>query len=250
MDIQPLEMWEELVAGYILEDLSLEEKKAFDQLLQERPELVAAEIRRLKETLALTPYALPETIPSPRLRNQLLVAAQQQTSPVIDLSTVASRRSPAWIPWAGSVASVIALLFGLDSYRLRQELQTTQEQLAQQQSIVSMLQQANTHLVTFRASAPSSEASGNLIVTPSDKDAVLVLKNLAPVPKEQVYRLWAVVNGKKFPCGQFTPDPKGTVFLKLPMEDALMKSPLVVTLEPSLSPSTSAEGPMVMTTDI
>jgi anti-sigma-K factor RskA len=250
MDMQPLEMWEELVAGYVLEDLSLEEKKAFDQLLQERPELVAAEIRRLKETLALTPYALPEAIPSPRLRNQLLVAAEQQTAQVINLSTVASRRSVAWLSWAGSAAAVIALVLGLDSYRLRQELQTTQEQLAQQQSIVSMLQQTNTRLVTLRPSTPSSEASGNLVVTPSDKDAVLVLKNLAPIPKEQVYRLWAVIKGKKLPCGQFTPDPKGTVFLKLPMEEALVKAPLVVTLEPSLSPSTSAEGPMVMTTDI
>lgn len=250
MDMQPLEMWEELVAGYVLEDLSLEEKKAFDQLLQERPELVAAEIRHLKETLAMTPYALPEALPSPLLRNQLLVAAEQQTAQVIDLATVAPRRSVAWLSWAGSAAAVIALVFGLDSYRLRQELQTAQGQLAQQQSIVSMLQQANTRLVTLRSSGPSSEASGNLVVTPSDKDAVLVLKNLAPVPKEQVYRLWAVINGKKFPYGQFTPDPKGTVFLKLPMEDALVRAPLVVTLEPSLSPSTSAEGPMVMTTDI
>jgi Anti-sigma-K factor rskA len=76
------------------------------------------------------------------------------------------------------------------------------------------------------------------------------LKNLAPLPKEQVYRLWAMIDGKKFPCGQFTPDPKGTVFLKLPMEEALVKAPLMVTLEPSLSPPTSAEGPMVMTTEI
>jgi anti-sigma-K factor RskA len=250
MDMQPLEMWEELVAGYVLEDLSLEEKQAFDRLLQERPELVAAEIRRLKETLALTPYALPETLPSPKLRDQLLVAAQQQTAQVIDLSNVTSRRSGAWISWAGSAAAVIALVFGLDSYRLRQELRTTQEQLAQQKSIVSMIQQANTRLVTFKASAPKSQASGNLVITSSEKEAVLVLKNLATLPKEQVYRLWAVIDGKKFPCGQFTPDAQGTVFLKLPMEEALVKAPLMVTLEPSLSPPTSAEGPMVMTTDI
>jgi len=250
MDMQPLEMWEELVAGYVLEDLSQEEKQAFDQLLQERPELVAAEIRRLKETLALTPYALPEILPSPKLRDQLLVAAQQQTAQVIDLATVAPRRSRAWLPWVGSAAAAIALVFGLDSYRLRQELQTTQEQLARQQSIVSMLQQANTRLVTLRSSAPSSGASGNLVVTSTDKDAVLLLRNLSPVPKEKVYRLWAVINGQKFPCGQFTPDPKGTVFLKLPMEEALVKAPLMVTLEPSLSPPTSAEGPVVMTSEI
>ncbi len=249
MDMQPLEMWEELVAGYVLEDLSLEEKQAFDQLLQERPEQVAGEIRRLKETLALTPYALPETLPSPKLRDQLLVAAQQQTAQVIDLSNVASRRS-SWVSWAGSAAAVVALVLGWDSYCVRQELQTTQEQLAQQKSIVSMIQQANTRLVTFKASAPKSQASGNLVVTSSDKEAVLVLKNLAPVPKDQVYRLWAVIDGKKSPCGQFTPDPQGTVFLKLPMEEALVKAPLMVTLEPSLSPPTSAEGPMVMTTDI
>jgi anti-sigma-K factor RskA len=248
MDIQPLEMWEELVAGYVLEDLSLEEKQAFDQLLQERPELVAAEIRRLKETLALTPYALPETLPSPKLRYQLLVAAQQQAQ-VIDLASVPSRRG-AWIAWAGSAAAVIALVFGLDSYRLRQELKMAQAQLAQQKSIVSMVQQANTRLVTLKAAASKSQASGNLVVTSSEREAVLVLRNLAPVPKEQVYRLWAVIDGKKFPCGQFTPDPQGTVFLKLPMEEALVKAPLVVTLEPSLSPSTSAEGPMVMTTEI
>jgi anti-sigma-K factor RskA len=75
--MQSSERWEELVAGYVLEDLSLEERKEFDQLLKERPELVAIEISRLQETLALTPYALPEAVPSSALRNRLLEAAQR-----------------------------------------------------------------------------------------------------------------------------------------------------------------------------
>ncbi len=248
--MQPPELWEELVAGYVLEDLSLEEKEAFDQLLKERPEHVATEIRRLQETLALTPYALPEAVPSLALRKRLLEAAQPEALVKQSGATLPRRRPALWTYWAGGVAAAAALVFGLDSYALRQKLNTAQKQITQQQAVLSMLYHSNTRLVAFKASTPQSQASGNLLVTSSDKEAVLVLKNLAPVPKEKIYRLWAVINGKKFPCGQFTPDAKGTVFLKLPMEDALVKVPLMVTLEPSLSPPTSAEGPMVMTTEI
>jgi anti-sigma-K factor RskA len=248
--MQPPEPWEELVAGYVLEDLSLEERKAFDQLLKEQPELVAIEISRLQETLALTPYALPEAVPSSALRNRLLEAAQPTTLMKSSVATLPRRRPALWTYLAGGVAAAAALVFGLDSYFLRQKLDTAQEQIAQQQAVLSMLYQSNTRLVAFKASAPKSQASGNLVMTSGDKEAVLVLKNLPPVPKEKVYRLWALIEGKKFPCGQFTPDPKGTVFFKLPMEDTLVKAPLMVTLEPSLSPPTSAEGPMVMTTEI
>jgi anti-sigma-K factor RskA len=246
--MQPLETWEELVAGYVLEDLSPEEKKVFDQLLQERPEQVAAEIRQLKETLALTPYALPEAVPSSLLRNQLLEAAQQQTTTVTDLSLYAPRRSKAWISWAGSAAAVAALVFGLDSYRLRQELQAAQAQLAEQRSLVSMLHQANTRLVAFRASTPSSKASGNLVITPTAPEAVLTLTNVPPLSEGQMYRLWAVVKGKKIACGEFTPSAEGSVFVKLPMDDKTANNPLVVTLEPTQS--STASGPMVMSTGI
>jgi anti-sigma-K factor RskA len=248
--MQSSERWEELVAGYVLEDLSLEERKEFDQLLKERPELVAIEISRLQETLALTPYALPEAVPSSALRNRLLEAAQPTALMKNSVVPLPRRRPALWTYLAGGVAAAAALVFALDSYSLRQKLDTAQAQIAQQQAVLSMLYQSNTRLVAFKASAPKSQASGNLVITTSHKDAVLVLKNLAPLPKEQVYRLWAMIDGKKFPCGQFTPDPKGTVFLKLPMEEALVKAPLMVTLEPSLSPPTSAEGPMVMTTEI
>ncbi|WP_218082827.1 anti-sigma factor [Anthocerotibacter panamensis] len=253
MDARLPESWEELLAGHTLGDLAPEEQRVFNQLLQQHPEL-AQEVDQLRETLALLPYALTaSSAPPPLLRNRILEAARTLPHNPIDPQpiTVPVPQRPRllrWSPALGSIAALLALMLGLDSYRLRQELSTTKYELAKEQSVVDMLHQRGTRLVSFRPTGKVSGASGSLMITPQDKAAVLTLKDVTPLPEGQVYRLWAVVNGKKLVCGEFTPNATGTVFVHLLWDPQLGQAPLVVTLEPA-EKTAEPTGPMVLSSE-
>ncbi|MEL6137861.1 MAG: hypothetical protein AAFQ61_05125 [Cyanobacteria bacterium J06626_23] len=64
-----------LAAGYVLGDLSSAEMAEFQAQLSTNPQLVQA-VTDLQETLSLLPYGLQQQQPDPRVRSQLLQAAQ------------------------------------------------------------------------------------------------------------------------------------------------------------------------------
>ena len=64
----------ELMAGYVLGNLSSEEAEELRRVLKENPEL-ATEVRRLQEVLEVMPYALPDIAPPPHLYSAILEAA-------------------------------------------------------------------------------------------------------------------------------------------------------------------------------
>lgn len=69
------EALQELAAGYVLGDLTSEEAEQFQQLLTQQPAL-GEDVAALQEALAMMPYALPETKPTPELRSRILEATQ------------------------------------------------------------------------------------------------------------------------------------------------------------------------------
>src|SRR6185369_5833370 len=80
-------------------------------------ELAAGDaVRRLRATLGLLPHAVAAD-PPPALRAQVLSAAEAQHR--------ARRTRPrrvVWSQFAAAIAATVAIAFGLDSYRTRQEL--------------------------------------------------------------------------------------------------------------------------------
>ncbi|WP_287128257.1 anti-sigma factor domain-containing protein [Candidatus Cyanaurora vandensis] len=229
---------QELIAGYVLGNLSPEEQQLFNQLLQAKPAL-DTEVERLQATLGLLPYALPDTEPgpTPALRARILQAAQATAPPV--------RQFP-WTQALIGLAAVGVVVLGLDNYQLRQGLTTTQAQLAQERDVLAMLQQPQTQLVTMKGMAEGAQASGSILITPGTSEAVLLLQNLPPLTEGQVYRLWRVFANQPEARGDFTPGPQGTVFIKLPAAATLPGGVLAVTIEPTqILPKPT--GPMVMT---
>jgi anti-sigma factor RsiW len=103
----------ELIAGYVLGNLSPKETQEFEQLLKARPKL-EQEVDQMRETLALMPYALSETAPPPRVRSNLLNA--------IDPLQVRKTITPRLLVATGLIAAFFLLSLGLDNYRLRREL--------------------------------------------------------------------------------------------------------------------------------
>ncbi len=233
---------DELIAGYVLGNLTPQEQAEVQKLLSTRPDL-ARKVGHLQETWQNLAYTLPEVGLPPPLRGQILAAALAPPLPI------PLRRRVYWPESGWGIAALLVLGLGLDSLRLRQALEQAQIQVQHQQDVIAMLGQGQTKLVSFKSSTPQSGASGNLMITPGYKEAVLTLQDVAPLPDGEVYRLWAVVGGKKLACGEFTPNGQGRVFVKLPVDQNFTKSPLIVTLEPTkVMPEPS--GPMVLTSGL
>lgn len=244
--MEPSPINEELLAGHVLGDLDSLEQQQFNNLLRDDPGL-ALEIERLQETLNLLPYTLPEEeVPSPLLRDKILNTVQttppltKVTAPVQSLPVA----RPSFWPWLGSIAAVAAVVLGLDSLRLRQELSTVQGQLSQQQAVSQLLQNSDTKLVSFKGTTEAMQSSGNLLFTPN-QTAILTLKDINPIPKSQVYRLWAIIDDKKIFCGDFTPDAQGKVLLSIKLAPELAGATLAVSLEPN-KPLPQPTGPIVL----
>jgi len=235
--------WQEKMAGYVLGDLSEDERNQFEQWLAAHPE-ARAELARLEETLALLPYGLAEQPDPPgSVKERLMAAAGERQAPP---RRARSSAWPGWVPIA--VVAGLAVVFGVDNLRLRKQLADSEVALTRYRDVVAMLSEDRTRLVSLRGMDVSPDASGNILITPGLSEVVVTLRNLPDPPKGEVYKLWAVVGGRKVLCGEFMPNVGGGVYAKLPLTDSLLSSPLIVTRE--RTNSTTPSGPMVMTSSV
>ncbi|MDC0831493.1 hypothetical protein POG22_00505 [Geitlerinema sp. CS-897] len=146
----PPERLQELAAGYVLGDLSSEEAECFQAYLQQDPQL-AVEVARLYEVLGVMPYGLPNAPPPPRLRNNILAAAtseppaenpiaaepsedparpEPKIAPFPESPRCFRRRWGGWQVWTSGIAAVAAVALAADNFRLRQNLQDAEVELA------------------------------------------------------------------------------------------------------------------------
>jgi hypothetical protein len=154
---------EELLAGYVLGDLSSEDMIAMQQYLDQNPQAMA-EIEELKTTLALLPLGLSD-VPVPEDIKTAIFAAVEDRSSIASSRTnsdqdqaqnlaqspaqspaqslaqnqtdrskqATSQRSPIRIPWSAmttAIAAAIAVGLGLQSHGLQQEMAATRQELA------------------------------------------------------------------------------------------------------------------------
>ena len=215
---------EEILAGYVLGDLDEEELVWFNQQLAANPQL-REQVTQLESTLNLMPYGLPEDLPPNNLRSQILAQAQpKQLSP-------SPKYRWSWI--LSAITAAGALLFGINNFSLRQQIAVTEDRLEQQQELISLLRQPNNRLVALTADNDMTTASGSLFISPESNTAVLALKNLDSLSGNQVYRLWAISQGKKIGCSNFTPNAQGEVHLNLSSDDVIFNANSIsVTIEP------------------
>lgn len=248
---------EELLAGYVLGNLSPEEAEEFQQLLKVHPEL-SIEVNRLQEVLGLMPYSLPDIAPPSRLRDAILLKATDTSG---ETEIPAKKSSPYWLPityslidWYRKSWQKIAigaagfLIVGLftDNYLLRQKLYA---QTSQQKDVITILKNPTTRLVSLKGMDQANTASGSIAIAPGQEEAVLVVQNLPLLPEGQIYQLWANVNGQRISWGQFHANGKGTMLVKLSIPPVDRVSGLVVTVEVSPAPW-QPDGAMVMTSNL
>jgi anti-sigma-K factor RskA len=262
--MEPLEHSEQLetlLAGYVLGDLTPAEAAYVKQLLEQNPDLLV-ELQRLQSTLAVLSLSLPVTAPTQQLETRILQAAQAEASTATRFPTQSKgqMRLRSW-QWGGAIAAAMIVGLGIETYQLHQKLAATQlenhglhqqlattqatldrirknelatarQELSRYQEAVNLLRQPNNRFLTLRGASPMLQSSGSLVMVPTKDSAMLVLRDVAPLPEGKVYRLWAFVNGQKLSCGDFLPNEQGDVLLQLPLDQWGGTTEVVVTVEP------------------
>lgn len=198
---------EQLAAGYVVGNLAPEEAKNFQQLLAENPELVT-NVDCLQEVLEQVICGLNEVEPPPHLRSAIFTTASSDLSqkPIVE-------KIVSLFPWgkiAGSVAALLILYLGINNYNLRNNLKFAQE-------INILLQDSETRLLPLEGANLAKTASGSFMVNLDRQKGVIAIQNLPAPPVGKIYRLWAVVDGDKIPCGQLSNIQKGQVLEKVSM---------------------------------
>lgn len=241
-DFQDNQENRELLASYVLGDLTPEEVIEVHKLLASHPEL-EAELRDLQETLALLPLGLPETSPPPQLGTQILQSAQSLSS----VKSSPPKKQRLWLGGVAAVTTVSAIALGLYSYNLRQRLILVQKELSDYKEEIALLTLPTEKVFSLKSTKPNSPAEGSLLLLPKSGIAILTIEKLTKLPQGQIYRLWAMDKGEKIYFGQFNPDNNGKVYMQMPLHQTTPNpSNVVITVE-SEKTMTPANGEMVMT---
>lgn len=194
-----------LASGYVLGDLTAEEIEQLEQLVADNPNLLK-EIYALQASFALLPQGLPTIEPPPSLRGAILSAPELQQLPQ------PRRLTGLLLKVLAGLFTMATLALTLDNLRLRQQLQVAQN--ARIDRVASILQQPKSRLISLKSK--NSKAAGTLLFTPGRwKEVIISLGNLAPLPPEQIYRMWlSLENGEILYCGEFNTDSEGSVFVR------------------------------------
>ncbi len=225
---------------YVLGELAAPEARALEHRMTSDAAL-ADEVRRLRATLGLLPYAVA-TEPPPALRAQVLRAAEERrrtgrTSAPARSGTVGPRRV-VWSRFAAAIAATVALVVGVDSYR-------THQQLTMERRLASLLLEPNV-VKSFAVSGDG--AVGTVALDLDSKRGAVVLRGAKALPSGQTYRLWAQVADRAVPCGDFRAGADGAVAAQFQVPVDAYTAPiskLFVTIE-SAGVGERPTGPVVM----
>ncbi len=224
-----LEEFQELAAGYVLDDLSAEEMERMERLMIENPEL-RQELRIFQETMGMLSYNVPTIQPPVHLRQKTLGMAAigmtlrgSQVDSQRELQSkarpaVTTRPSKVWgkmVAAIAAISAISAIVLGIDNFRLRQDLAATQG--ADVDRVATLLQKPDSRLVAIAGQESNSNASGTLLFRKGKwQQVVLSLSDLPPLPPGEVYRLWlSLDNNQTIFCGEFNTNASGSVFVSI-----------------------------------
>ncbi len=245
------ESWSELIAGYVLGDLTPTEIMMVEQYLADHPEQ-QAEIASLMLPIDLMSLSLPPDQPPAALRHRIMQMAETETGvqKVVTAipeqpSSISPRRSQS-AGWSLAIAGLgVSLLAGLgwQNYHLHQELARSKQDLQQMataqksqnlplaQTVVQLLQQPNNRFLSMKSMGKKPMGMGSLVMAPQQASAVLTLQKVPSLPAGKVYRVWAILGDGEMACGDFLPDAQGQVLMQLPLDSWSKVNKVTITIE-------------------
>jgi anti-sigma-K factor RskA len=241
--------WPELLAGYVLGDLSSDDMIRVKQHLETHPEAVE-EVKALEMALGLLPFGLPDRPVPPHIKTTLF----RQIAPV----TRQARGSRRWMVLAGGMAAAAIAALGVQNYQLQARIQgaqhevatlrSAQEKLVANRDRASLVGNFSGRKLSMLGNGAAQGAKGEVFIIAEQNRAVLAVDNMPQPPEGKVYHLWAVVDGQKVACIQFVPERDGKVLMQLPANRWSKAVQVAVTLEPMVD-GAMPSGDMVMVGD-
>jgi Anti-sigma-K factor rskA len=249
-DISPQSLAEsmpELLAGYVLGDLTSSEITVVEAYLAAHPEQ-QAEVAGLMLPLDLLSLTLPADNPPVSLRSQILQSAAAETiAATKPVEQFAAKSRQSWVSIKSIVTGLgLILLAGLgwNNYQLNHELATTKQDLKTAQiakntpkpqdnlALVSLLQQPNNRFLTLKnMEGKTGMGMGSLVMVPNKSSAVLALQQIKPLPPGQVYRMWAIMGNEEMNCADFLPDVNGKVLKQISLKHWETAKKIMITIE-------------------
>ncbi len=266
-----------LAAGYVLGDLSLEESCLFEQLLTDNPNLQneVAELQHSLEQVYGEEISVPETLKSRILAAsaQLLDLASNSiptSESVPDLSSAlptsidararfrprftgaAAQRASSGL---GIVAAIAVIALSIQNYSLKQQLQQIQASLIEQPDLLAN----ETLALSLEPTDALQTGAVEIIISPSQLTAQLKAANLPPLPAGQVYALWTVVaedapvtadSQNAILTAAFTVDESGNQAEQIPLPSVFQNQAAVkavaITIEDAAAPQLHQSSPILI----
>jgi len=212
----------ELTAGYALDALDSEERRAFEEHLEDcdrcREELSA--FWKVTSSLALATTG-PE--PSSQLRDRILAAARAEPQNVVPFRRRVALPPTRVVSAVAAVAAVAAIALGAWAVSLHDRLGKANDRLAADRSSLAIVSDPTARTVSL------VKGQGRLVVAP-DGRAVMVVDGLAAAPSGKAYEVWVITGSTPKRAGLFHGGNRSIV----PVEGTVVKNAVVaVTLERS-----------------
>jgi anti-sigma-K factor RskA len=215
----------DLLTAYALGALEPEEIARVSALLDERPELRAT-LAELRATADKLPYALPEAIPPPELRQRVLDhATGRAISAAQSVPARIVNRARIWAVSLGGIAAVAVLAAVIGWAQLagtRSELASAQAELAAARadlaSAQTELKQTQIQIVEAQKVIASLQgAGGSATILQTRGGETVLVAQLPPLKPGRVYQLWRIPNGSNpASAGIFRVNPQGYVTAAIP----------------------------------
>jgi Anti-sigma-K factor rskA len=266
--ISPTE-WSELLAGYVLGDLTTTEIMAVEEYLASSV-IAQQELQKLQAALLLVTDTAPlmvmsaDVTPATAAELASLDRLRERVVPPISAPIVQKQPILSWLGWGlGAISTILAATLGWQNYQLDQQLTVARQAVQQQQvklqqsgqqltvaqqeiqSQQVLLRQSGNKLLAIDGMDAGGKSTGSLVMSPAMDAAVLVLQKVPALPAGKVYRMWAVMGANEMACADFVPDKSGQVFQKVSVKEWQTAKTVVVTIE-SAKESPIPEGDAVM----
>ncbi len=263
----PNNSFEELCAGYVLHSLNDEDQKAFEAMLaqaNDEQRQLYQEMWAAANQLSFTiegsepPADIKEKLMS-RIRTESIDTESKKEEIIVsdydnsgDNAAVGSEEEgfnrPALTLAASIALLIICLTLIFYSFNLSSQLNQKEEEIAEQQEIISELQtdiqQKNdllsvlesreTKIMSLSGLESNPDGYGKIIFNSESDNALLQVSNMPPVPEDSVYQLWVISNNNYFSAGVFFVDTGGEGFFKMEQINGVDESAeaFSVTMEP------------------
>jgi anti-sigma-K factor RskA len=223
-----------LAAAYVLDALDDNERREFEQHLEDCP-ACAEELDSLRDAASALAFAVEGPAPPPSLRESILERARAERPP--EVASIRSRRRYALpvVTAVAAVAACAAIALGVWASTLNSDLDSEQRTIDQ---IGSVLSDGGARTIAL------TPQRGQLVVAPSG-NAVLVASGIQPAPSGKTYEAWVVpAKGAPVPAGIFRGGNDAVLLLN---RDVPRGTKVAVSLEPA-GGSQKLSGPVLFAT--